>query len=113
MTEQQMPEKPHVESPVGFVVEPTISYSIKDILSRMESKLDRLADSLASKADHTDVVRLWETIRAQDDRLKTVEDVIKNQGQKKQDAKAWKQWAIPTILSLLGTVALVISVFHL
>lgn len=85
--------------------EPVISYSVKDILSRVEGKLDAALIAIATKADHSEMVKLAERVA----HLELIEE------HREAAAKwhtEWKRWLIPTILSALLTASTIFALLH-
>lgn len=89
----------------GFTIEPTISYSVKDILSRVEGKLDAALISVATKAEHADVAKLETRVR----------ELERNEAMRSK-ASRWqadfRRFIIPTVISAIAALAYIAQVFH-
>lgn len=100
-----MREEP-VDQEVGLTYEPTISYSVKDILARVEGKLDAALIGVATKAEHADLVKL-------DGRVRELERIEEGRNKAHRGWVELRRWAIPTLISLAATAAIVIQALHL
>lgn len=95
--------------------EPVISYSLKDVLGRMEGKLDRLVDALAMKADRTEISRLDTRVdvvdarvEGVDARVKAVEEEHRAVAEAADRRVEQRRWLVPTVATAIaaaGTVA--------
>jgi hypothetical protein len=90
---------------VGLSFEPTISYSVKDILSRVEGKLDAALIAVATKAEHADVAKLETRVRE----LERSEAARSQAGHRMAD---FRRFLIPTVISAIAALAYIAQVFH-
>lgn len=94
------------------MTDPQITYSVRDILARIEGKIDSALASIGLKASTADLMALsakHETLRADFDRHVEAGEAERV---RKSERVEWRRWAIPVLISLLGVVALVWSGLH-
>lgn len=92
-------------------VEPQVTYSVKEILDRIESKMDGFVQGLAAKADANALVLLSQQVdqHATDIAgLKSRLDAAEQEARAKSD---WRRWLIPVVLSIVSTAAFVLTFF--
>lgn len=85
--------------------EPVISYSIKDILARVEGKLDAALIAVATKAEHADLLAL-------DERVRQLEQAAETKAAFSKWLTEWKRWLIPTLLSAALTASTIVTLLH-
>lgn len=85
--------------------EPVISYSIKDILARVEGKLDAALISVASKAEQAELVSL-------ERRVNDLEIAEQNRKDNRNWRHQWRQFFWPTILSAGALVMWIVQTVH-
>lgn len=94
----------------------TISYSVKDILERLEakidSKFDMLAAGIASKAETSDVAKLTAAQGMLDDRVTDIERQLKDQKETRSWRSDWRRWLANTVLAAALTAVSIISLIH-
>ncbi|GAA4626860.1 hypothetical protein GCM10023196_036830 [Actinoallomurus vinaceus] len=106
--------------------EPHISYSLREVLGRLESKLDRLVDTLALKADRAELVELDKRVERKADRSEVTEldkrvgatesrltDVVhqlQSDAQHAQERTEHRRWLWPLIVGLLAAIATILGV---
>lgn len=83
--------------------EPIISYSVRDILERMENKLDSALVAIATKAEHAELLELK-------DRVAILEQIEKNREKEKSWRHQWRQLIWPT---LIGAGLLAVAIITL
>lgn len=85
--------------------DPIISYSVKELLTAMDRKLDAALTTLMAKADSSRVDALE----------KDVTYLMQHHRSSKESASLraqWRQWLYPLLVSVVLTVATIISLFH-
>jgi hypothetical protein len=85
--------------------ESTVSYTVKELIERLERKIDQFLTLLHNKADRRDLAVL-------EQRVDTVERHVSalNQREAAQEKRTeWKRWLIPTIATLVLAGATVVS----
>lgn len=87
------------------VYEPTISYSIKDILDRMEGKLDAALIQVATKAEHRDLVSL-------EARVTKLELTEQGRSDNRTWKHQWRQLLWPTLVGIAMLAVTIISLFR-
>jgi len=101
-------EEPRISLPV----EPQISYSVKEILKRIEDKVDDLIRGLAFKADTSHVESLNQRVDRAEDRITAIEHRNQSRDEHERGHAEWKRWLIPTVLTAALTVATILSLLH-
>ncbi len=87
--------------------EPVIAYSIRELLKRMDEKLDGIVNAMVTKVDRAEFARLQEDVREHQLRLAALEA-------DKQSAKAardTRRWMIGTIMAAVTAIGAVVVVF--
>jgi hypothetical protein len=87
------------------VEDPVISYSIKDILNRVEGKLDAALIAVATKAEHRDLLNL-------ELRVRDLEQAEKNKEQTRTWRHQWRALIWPTLIGIGLLAASIISLIH-
>ena len=90
---------------IGVSYEPTISYSVKDILSRVEGKLDAALIAVATKAEHADLAKLA-------DRVRELERSEAGRTKATRWRNEYRRFIWPTLISGVATFAALAQVFH-
>lgn len=85
--------------------DPRVSYSVKDLLGEINHKLDGALELLHHKAD---VVRVDKIERDVDFLLQHYEATQERQSL----ARQWRQWFFPVLVSVVLTLATIVSLFH-
>lgn len=83
-----------------------VTYTVKELLTDLNRKIDGFMTLLASKADTSAVEHLASRVDVHDERLRTLE----SHDQHVELTRDWKRWAIPTLISLAATIAIIVSV---
>jgi hypothetical protein len=101
-----------------------VTYSVADLLGAMKTDMTAgfasLHEAMKGKADKADLAEIKGQLeghekmisvlaqkQALDDRARVTEEQIRN------NRLDWRKWGVPTLLSVLGTGALIASLFHL
>jgi len=82
----------------------SISYTVKELLSDIRGSLGRLEGKLDAKADRTEVADLIRRVDAESNRITVIETHISTQTKVEGEAKEWKRFVYPTILSIIVVV---------
>lgn len=89
-----------------------ITYTTKEVVTRIEAKLDTLTLQLEQKASHADLEILAGRVgvleRAETQRQTKAEIFA----QTRQSVTEWKRWAIPTVLTAAFTTVVLVQAFH-
>lgn len=93
---------------MNMPVEPQVSYSVKEILDRIEGKVDTLVAGLASKADVSALIALGQQVDQHSRLLDQLSQRLKDTDETAAAKQDWRRWIIPTILSLVATAAMII-----
>lgn len=96
--------------------DPQITYSVRDILERMEAKLDSALVTLRLKADHADVVAITRTIgevrgwQENHDREHEQADTARREAAAARATKRdSRHWLIGAIISALGIAVVLLT----
>jgi hypothetical protein len=95
--------------------EPTISYGLKDVLARLEHKLDQVFAALTLKADRAEVTQLDHRVGQAEGRLTALEQERETAERHYRERVDHRRWLIPTLaalLSALATLAAAFAAFH-
>lgn len=85
---------------------PQVSYSLKEVLSKIDEKLDLALKLIPLKADASDVNRI-------DSRLQVVEAFIAQTKITAADRDHKREWVIPVVIAAILAVFEVLQAFHL
>jgi hypothetical protein len=95
---------------------PVISYSIRDILERLEAKLDRkfadLTTAIGLKAESADLNQVVATQLNHDARLVHIEHTLENQAQRSGWRTEWRRWLTTTVLAAALTAVSIYQMVH-
>lgn len=94
-------------------VEPTISYSLREVLGRLESKLDRLVDTIALKADRTEVLELDKRVGQTEVHITELRQQRENDARSEKERTEHRRWLWPTIAAFLAAVSGVLGALAL
>jgi len=100
------------EPRISLPVEPQISYSVKEILTRIESKMDDFVKALAFKADTSSVENLGQRVTHTEDRLTAIEERNKARDETSKWRSEWRRWLIPALMTAALTAASIVALFH-
>lgn len=96
--------------------DPQITYSVRDILERMEAKLDSALVTLRLKADHADVVAITRTIgevqgwQENHDREHAQADKARREAaEARADKRDSRHWLVGTIIGILGIAVVLLT----
>lgn len=81
------------------VNDPVIAFSVRDLLTKMDGKLDTINSQLGTKADLIRVDQLAHSIGDLQSRMSTLEGDHKRDLQTASNKLANRQWFIPTALT--------------
>lgn len=88
-----------------MIDEPNIvSYTVKELLSEIRSKLDHLTGALDAKADRSDVAAVHQRIDHLDQRLDSVEREQEHQSRSKTETTEARRFKVPLQLSIFMAV---------
>jgi len=86
--------------------EPSISFSVRELLGRMDGKLDAVVAGLGRKADHADVAAVTVRVDRHETRIERLEEARRLDQQAKriegdQSAKKgeWRRWLWPVVVA--------------
>lgn len=95
--------------------EPAIVYSVKELISRLDGKLDAIMSVLVNKADRADVTALERRMDTTEGDVSGLKDREKRREAEKNDRTLSKRWVIAfttsIILSLLGVAVSLFGIF--
>lgn len=94
--------------------EPTIEYSVRELIERLDHKIDQFIDLMNAKADRSDVDAIRNEMVSLGARLSHVEHRLEKDEQRSKDRRDWRRWLVPTLFSAILAVATVVAMlFHL
>lgn len=92
--------------------EPVIEYSVRDILTKMDGKLDAIGVQLGTKADTSRVDSMATAYNDLADRVGRVEEFQKQTITKATIRLANRQWFIPTVCGAVVALVEVLQALH-
>lgn len=90
--------------------EPTIEYSVREMIERLDRKIDQFIVIMASKAERAEVGLLDERLISVESKVSQLADRLKKDEKRAQEKREWKRWVIPTMCTLIGTAATILSI---
>lgn len=96
---------------MGMPVEPQVSYSVKEILDRIEGKMDSFTAGLAAKADASAVVQLQQIVDGNTNQLTDIQGRLTAAEKRAAARMDYRRWLIPTIISIVSLLAYLLPVF--
>lgn len=85
---------------------PQVSYSVRELIERLEKKLDQFLSLLSSKADRSDVSLIDERLDKHHERLQALEHLNNT----RREVSEFRRWLVPTVFALILTLATIGSV---
>jgi hypothetical protein len=90
--------------------EPTIEYTVKEMIERLDHKVDQFLGILSSKADRSEVALVAERLTVVESKVDTLTDRLKKDEKRAKERREWKRWIIPTACTLVGAAATILSI---
>lgn len=89
--------------------EPNIVFSVKELIGRLDGKLDTITNILTSKADRSDVTALEHRVGTMEEKVNRLHDQTNADREESQkvsrDKTSRRRWVVTTVISIV--VALV------
>lgn len=92
--------------------EAEVSYTVKELLSQLNSRIDAFMTLLGSKADQSAVAHLSERVDVHENRLSTLEHDGKAKDAHRSAAQEFRRWIVPTALTLVMVGVMVWQAVH-
>jgi hypothetical protein len=93
------------------MTEPVVSYGLKEVLARLEAKLDQVVAAVGGKADRADVDRLDRRLDEHDDRLGKLEESRRTTEKLAAERRDHRRWLFPTLAAIVSALAAIIGTF--
>lgn len=90
--------------------EPKIEYTVKEVVDRIDRKIDQFIGILNQKVDRAEFLLLLERVDDVEATQKAMASRIKHDERKAKDRREWRRWVIPTVITLVGSVATIASI---
>lgn len=92
--------------------EPAIVYSVKELISRLDGKLDAIMSVLTNKADRADVTALERRVDSTEGEIKGIKEREKRRLEEKNKATLGKRWMVALVTSItLGLLSAAVALF--
>lgn len=94
--------------------DPTVSYSVKELIERLERKVDQFIVILSSKADRTDFELIEEKHSELVARVSDIERRLDSDEEHERDRREYRRWLIPALSGVLLALATIVGMllFH-
>lgn len=94
--------------------DPTVSYSVKELIERLERKVDQFIVILTTKADRTDLELVEEKRVELEARVTDIERRLGLDEEHERERREYRRWLIPAMSGVLLTLVTVLGVllFH-
>lgn len=79
--------------------EPGIVYSVKELISRLDGKLDMITNILTSKADRSDVIALEHRVGQIEEKVGKLYDHEETKVVATRDTLVRRRWIVTTVIS--------------
>lgn len=93
--------------------EPVISYSVRDLLTKMDGKLDAIGVQLGSKANTVRVDQVANSVNDLQERMTAVEATQKQATVQATTRLANRQWLIPTGCGAVVALVEILQALHI
>lgn len=93
--------------------DPVIAYSVRELLTKMDGKLDAIGTQLGSKADTTHVDQLAASVGDLNGRVTSIEEDRKRQAATATSRLANRQWLVPTICGAIVAAIEILQSLHI
>ena len=84
--------------------EPTIVYSVKELIGRLDAKVDTILNVLTSKADRSDVAALEHTVNDVKEKVSGLETRERERDGQQASRTLSKRWVIGIWVAILGSL---------
>lgn len=94
--------------------DPTVSYSVKELIERLERKVDQFLVILSTKADRSDFELEQEKRTELESRVTDIERRLDNDEKHEHDRLEYRRWLIPALSGVLLTLVTLLGIlfFH-
>lgn len=92
--------------------EPEVSYTVKELLSQLNSRIDAFMTLLGSKADQTVVAHVVERVDQLDTRVGVLETDGKATAKHFTAKQDFRRWVVPTVISVAAVVVAILQAVH-
>ena len=90
-----------------------VSYTVKELLEKLDRRIGEFMSLLSSKADQTTVALLAQRVDKHEIRITELEHDGKAKAERNRTALEFRRWLVPVCLSVVPVAILVVQVFHL
>jgi hypothetical protein len=80
--------------------EPGIVFSVKELIGRLDGKLDTITNILTSKADRSDVIALEHRVGQVEDKVNVMHQAAETRQINEMDHTVTKRWVVTTWISI-------------
>lgn len=96
----------------GSGKEPTVSYSVKELMADVRGRLDTLTQVLMSLATKEEMNELTRRVDDLEEKELTRALADAKHEEEKSDKREWRRWVIPVIIAAVSLVILLVTLFH-
>jgi hypothetical protein len=93
--------------------DPQISYSVKEVLDRIERKMDGFVNALGAKADMAALSRAFERIDTLEEDLRLLKAELDSANRHVQWKQEFRRFVAPFLVSVATLLVFFFQVFHL
>lgn len=90
--------------------EPGIVYSVKELISRLDGKLDMITNILTSKADRSDVIALEHRVGQVEEKVSRLHDRDAAEEITSRDQTVRHRWVVTTWISIIVAIAAIAGI---
>lgn len=89
-----------------------ISFSVKELLQQLNTRIDAFMTLLASKADQSSVAHVAERVDKLDTRVTKIEHTEQDRTSHRSAATEFRRWFVPVLISLMTAAVLIYQVLR-
>jgi hypothetical protein len=88
--------------------EPEIAYSVRELIERLDRKIDGFLSIMTSKADRSDVALQGKTLTDHETRIRALESRVANDEKAIASKRDWRRWRVEILATIVlaGVTAL-------
>lgn len=90
--------------------EPEISYSVRELIERLDRKIDGFLSIMTSKADRSDVALQGKALMDHEARIAAIENRLTNDEKVIQSKRDWKRWRVEILATIVLAAVTAISI---
>lgn len=91
--------------------EPEITYSVRELIERLDRKIDQFIVLMNSKADRAEVALVEERLTDVESQVRALSDRLAMDEKKANTKREWRQWAIPVAIGIATLGATLLTIF--